>query len=44
MSSRYYLSKEPVEIVIGWNNPLQTFFLQGYHPSKDEEEDDTIIL
>jgi hypothetical protein len=44
MSSRYYLSKKPVEIVVGWDNPLQTFFLQAYHPSKIEDEDDTIIL
>jgi hypothetical protein len=44
MSSRHCLSKTPVEIAVGWDNPLQTFFLQAFDPGKKEDEDDVIIL
>jgi hypothetical protein len=37
--SRYRLSVEPLEIVVGWDPPLQTFFLQILDPAKDEEEE-----
>lgn len=40
--SRYRLSEDPLEIVVGWDTPLQTFFLQILDPAKDEEEE--IIL
>lgn len=35
--SRHYISKKPLEIVVGWDPPLQTFFLQILDPTKDEE-------
>ncbi|SRR6266508_6505898 len=37
--SRYRLSEDPLEIVVGWDPPLQTFFLQILDPTKDEEEE-----
>lgn len=37
--SRYRLSGNPLEVVVGWDSPLQTFFLQILDPTKDEEEE-----
>ena len=34
--SRHCISKEPLEIVVGWDPPLQTFFLQISDLTKDE--------
>jgi hypothetical protein len=37
--SRCRLSGEPLEVVVGWDPPLQTFFLQILDPTKDEEDE-----
>ena len=37
--SCHYISRKPLEIVVGWDPPLQTFFLQILDPSKDEGDD-----
>ena len=37
--SRYYLSKRPLEVIVGWDNPLRTYFLQIIDPKKNEEEE-----
>ncbi len=42
--SRYRLSEHPLEIVVGWDPPLQTFFLQILDPAKDEEEEIVLWL
>lgn len=34
--SRHYVSRNPLEIVVGWDSPLQTFFLQISDPTRDE--------
>lgn len=36
--SRHRIAETPKEIVVGWDPPLQTFFLQILDPAKDEEE------
>ena len=36
--SRHYISRNPLEIVVGWDPPLQTYFLQITDPTRDEEE------
>lgn len=37
--SRHYISRNPLEIVVGWDAPLETFFLQILNLTKDEEEE-----
>ncbi len=37
--SRHYTSKTPLEIVVGWDPPLQTFFLQILDHTKDGENE-----
>jgi hypothetical protein len=40
--SRHRIAEKPNEIVVGWDPPLQTFFLQILDPAKDGE--DEIVL
>jgi hypothetical protein len=35
--SRHCISRNPLEIIVGWDPPLQTYFLQITDPTKDEE-------
>lgn len=41
--SRHYISTAPDEIVVGWDPPLQTYFLQISGPAKSEEEDELVL-
>lgn len=40
--SRHRIAEKPKEIGVGWDPPLQTFFLQILDPAKDVE--DEIVL
>jgi hypothetical protein len=42
--SRHRIAEKPNEIVVGWDPPLQTFFLQILDPEKDEEEEIVLWL
>jgi hypothetical protein len=37
LMSRHRIAEKPKEIVVGWDPPLQTFFLQIFDPAMDEE-------
>jgi hypothetical protein len=37
--SRYNIDHPTLDIVVGWDNPLQTLFCQVIDPSLDEEEE-----
>ena len=37
--SRHCIATDPHEIVVGWDPPLQTYFLQIIDPAKSEEEE-----
>jgi hypothetical protein len=37
--SRHHVTTEPFEIVVGWDPPLQTFFLQILDLTRDEEQE-----
>ncbi len=46
-SDRVYLRKEPIAVAVGWDNPLQTYFVNAYIPGWETEEgceDDITIL
>jgi hypothetical protein len=42
--SRHCIATEPFEIVVGWDTPLQTFFLEFFEVAKDNDEEDKILL
>ena len=35
--SRHRIAERPSEVIVGWDPPLQTFFLQVCDPEKDDE-------
>lgn len=43
-SSRIYLSKKPIAIAVGWDNPQQSYFVNAYISPENDCEDDKIIL
>src|SRR5262245_55967516 len=43
--SRYTIVRQPdLEVVVGFDPPLETFFAQAMRPSHSETEDDTMLL
>ena len=45
MSRHSFPAQDPrCTVVVGWDNPLQTFFAQVVQPSHDDDEDDAILL
>jgi hypothetical protein len=42
--SRHCIATEPFEIVVGWDPPLQTFFLQILDLTRDEEQEIVLWL
>jgi len=37
--SRHRIASDPTEIIVGWDPPLRTYFLQIIDPAKSEEEE-----
>ena len=42
--SRYETETDTYRIVVGWDDPLQTFFVQVYALNNDEDADDDIVM
>lgn len=44
MSRHDVTGKDPaLEIIVGWDNPLQTFFAQVLRPACDDEDDSVLV-
>src|SRR5215472_4662653 len=37
--SQHKIATSPYTVIVGWDNPLQTYFAQVIDPSKSEEEE-----
>lgn len=42
--SRHQIVTEPFEVVVGWDGPLQTFFIEVSKPAKDGDETEEALL
>ncbi|MCI0389685.1 MAG: hypothetical protein MOB07_13115 [Acidobacteria bacterium] len=42
--SRHLIARHPIGVVVGWDPPLQTYFLQIIDPSKPEEEELVLLI
>src|SRR5262245_35370592 len=42
--SRYHIAEAPNEVVVGWDPPLQTYFLEVFKVALGGEEEDEILL
>jgi hypothetical protein len=45
MSRHDIRAQDPrLTVVVGWDTPLATFFAQVFEPSRDDAEDDAVLL
>jgi hypothetical protein len=42
--SRHCIARQPNEVVVGWDPPFQSFFLEVFDVAKGEDEDDEVLL